>query len=223
MGARLALVVGAGPGIGQAVGRRFGREGFRVVLASRRPKRVARIAATLAKEDIDAIPLSVDVSDLAALHDALKGVALEYGDPEVLVYNAAHGPAVKPTNIEPDALVDSLCVNVVGALVSAQVVVEHMRGHSRGTVLFTGEGHALSPHPEAAVLGMGKAALRNLTFSLAQELEPHGIHVATVTVTGTIAPRTPFDPKFVAEAFWDLHCEPAGEWSTELVFHGRVH
>jgi hypothetical protein len=36
-----------------------------------------------------------------------------------------------------------------------------------------------------------------------------------------VAPRTPFDPDLVAEEFWRLHREPAGEWTTELVFHGR--
>lgn len=221
MGERLAVVVGAGPGIGQAVGRRFGREGYRIVLASRHPKRLTHIAANLARDDIETVPLGIDVGDLDALRTGLEQVTAEWGDPEVLLYNAAHGPAIKPTHLDVPILLDSLRVNLVGALVSVQSVVPTMRQHGRGTILFTGEGHALSPHPEAAALGMGKAALRNLTFSLARELEPDGIHVATVTVTGTVAQNTPFDPKYVAEAFWRLHCEPAGEWNTELVFHGQ--
>lgn len=221
MGARLAIVVGAGPGIGQSVGRRFGREGYRVVLVSRRPDRLITIAANLAKEDIEAIPLQVDVSDLAALRSGLAEVTRQVGDPDVLVYNAARSPTVRPTLVDVGTLLDSLRVNVVGALVCAQSVLEPMRRAGRGSILFTGGGHALSPHPEAAVLGIGKAALRNLTFSLARELEPDGIHVATVTVNGPVAPRTPFDPAFVADAFWRLHCEQADEWSTELLFHGR--
>jgi Short-chain dehydrogenases of various substrate specificities len=221
MGARLAVVVGAGPGIGQSVGRRFGREGYRVVLVSRRPDRLAGIAANLARDDIETLALPLDVSDPAALRTSLVGLGGQVGDPEVLVYNAARSPTVRPTHVAVETLLDSLRVNVVGALVSAQSVLEPMRRAGRGSILFTGEGHALSPHPDAAVLGIGKAALRNLTFSLARELEPEGIHVATVTVNGPVAPRTPFDPDLVAEEFWRLHREPAGEWTTELVFHGR--
>ncbi|HEX5495806.1 MAG TPA: SDR family NAD(P)-dependent oxidoreductase [Mycobacteriales bacterium] len=221
MRARLAVVVGAGPGIGQAVGRRFGREGYRVVLAARRPDRLVGIAAALARDNIEAVPLQVDVTDLAALRAGMATVTRQVGDPDVLVYNAAWSPTVRPTQVDVDTLLDSLRVNVVGALVCAQAVLGAMRRAGRGSILFTGEGHALSPRPEAAVLGVGKAALRNLTFSLARELEPDGIHVATVTVNGRVAPRTPFDPELVADAFWRLHCEQAGEWSTELLFHGH--
>lgn len=222
MGSRLALVIGAGPGIGQAVSRRFGTEGYRIVLGSRRPERMARVAESLADDGIEVVPLDVDLDDLTGLRETLEYAADQWGDPEVLVYNAALSPAVRPTNADPTTLFDGFRVNVIGALVCAQAVADAMRGHGCGTILFTGDTHVLVPRPEAVVVGMGKAALRNATFALARELEPAGIHVATVTVAGTVAPGTPFDPRYVAEEFWRVHCEPAGEWNTEVVFHGHL-
>lgn len=218
---RLAVIIGAGPRLGLEIGRRFGREGYRVVLASRQHESIVKLVKTLTEEGVEADAACFDAANPMAIRSGLDDVIEDWGYPDVLVYNAASGPASRPTHLEPEAILDTFRVNVVGALVAAQCIVDGMRESGRGTILFTGEGHALSPHLDAAALGMGKAALRNLAFSLAQELESDGIHVATVTITGPIAADTAFDPAMVADCFWELHTEPAGSWSPELVFHGR--
>jgi hypothetical protein len=66
---------------------------------------------------------------------------------------------------------------------------------------------------------MQKAALRNLAQALADELRPDGIHAATVTIRGVLAPGTPFDPDVVADAFWQLYAEGADDpatWRSEV-------
>ncbi|MFZ5851775.1 MAG: short-chain dehydrogenase, partial [Actinomycetota bacterium] len=63
-----------------------------------------------------------------------------------------------------------------------------------------------------------KAAVRALTFALADELGPQGVHVATVTVAGTLAPTGHFAPERVAEEFWRLHAQPPDSWQTEVVY-----
>ena len=65
---------------------------------------------------------------------------------------------------------------------------------------------------------MGKARLRNLCFGLAAELEPAGIHVATVTVAGFVQPGTDFDPDLIAEKYWELHNQPLGAWEDEIIY-----
>jgi hypothetical protein len=65
---------------------------------------------------------------------------------------------------------------------------------------------------------MGKASLRNLCFSLAAELEPAGIHVATVTVAGFVEPGTYFDPDLIVEKYWELHSQPVGMWEREIIY-----
>ena len=85
-------------------------------------------------------------------------------------------------------------------------------------MLFTGGGLALNPWPQAAALAVGKAGLRNLVYSLAAELEPAGIHVATVTIAGMVQPGTEFDPERIADVYWQLHSEPRGQWQREIIF-----
>jgi len=97
--------------------------------------------------------------------------------------------------------------------------VEHMAAGS--SLLFTGGGLALTPHPRYAGLAVGKAALRNWVFSLAAELKPRGIHAATVTVAGFVKPDTPFDPNRIADAYWELHQQSPDQWQTEIVFDGQ--
>ena len=92
-----------------------------------------------------------------------------------------------------------------------------------GSILFTGGGLALYPEygANASSLTAGKSALRGLTYAMAKELEPEGIHVATVTIAGTVAEGTAFAPDTIAECYWALHQQPKAQWSTEIVFNGQ--
>jgi len=218
MADQVCAVVGAGPGLSQAVARRFAREGFRVALLARRPEALEGYVAELRGAGADAHGFPADAGDPASLQAAFGRVAAQLGAPEVLVYNAAALVPGVPSGLDPAAVLEQLKVNVVGALVSAQQVIPAMRAAGRGTILLTGGGLALSPIPQYASLALGKAAMRNLSFSLAFELEPEGIHVATVTVGGFIEPGTRFDPDQIAEEYWRLHTQPRGEWDREAVY-----
>jgi len=217
----LAVVVGVGPGIGRAVAERFGREGFRLALVARRGHRLRRVVAGLAQSGIDATAAEADAADPKALCATLDQLATELGDPQVLIYNAGGGLAGRPSTLDPLALTDAFAVNVTGALAAVQTVLPAMREHGRGTILATGSGAALDPRPEETAGAIGKAAQRALVLALAKEVESDGVHVATVTILGTVAPHTAFDPADIADTFWMLHTEPSGAWSTEVLFTGR--
>lgn len=206
----LAVVVGAGPGLGLAVGRRFAREGFRLALLARTPERLDRTG-------LDALPVPVDLADESALRDALGQVRAAVGDPAVLVFNASEYVEGTPTQVTYEAFLHGFRVGVAAALVAVQEVAPAMRAAGRGSVLLTGGGLGLTPWAPATGLGVQKAALRNLAFAAAQELSPDGVHVATVTIKGVIKPGTATDPALVAERFWELHCEPRESWRTEIV------
>ncbi|HEU4324411.1 MAG TPA: SDR family NAD(P)-dependent oxidoreductase, partial [Roseiflexaceae bacterium] len=176
------------------------------------------IAAELRAGGVAAHGIPADASDAASLAAAFGGVVQTYGAPEALVYNAAAVAPGEPSTLDPALVLDHLKINVVGALVSAQQVIPAMRVRGRGSILLTGGGLALHPIPQYASLALGKAAMRNLAFSLAGELAPDGIHVATVTVSGFIQPGTHFDPDDIAEEYWRLHAQPREEWQTEVVY-----
>ena len=120
------------------------------------------------------------------MRKAFDDIHASLGPTEVLVYNAFVFHQAKPSELTPSQLLADLQVNVVGALISAQCAISHMKAVSRGTILFTGGGLALEPEPSASSLAVGKASLRSLAFSLHKELTPFHIHVATVTVCGYV-------------------------------------
>jgi short-subunit dehydrogenase len=220
-GEPLAIVVGAGPRVGRAIAERFGREGFRLALLARRGERLRRVAAALGRAGVPAAFTEADAGDPKGLRAALEQLIDEHGDPQVLVYNAAADHAGRPSTLDLATLGDAFGVHVAGLLTAAQTVLPAMRDHGRGTIIATGAGVALDPRPEETTTAVGKAAARALVLALAKEVEFDGVHVAVVTVMGSVAHGTAFNPASIAEAFWTLHIEPSGAWRTEVLFSGR--
>ncbi len=212
------VIVGAGPGVSQAVAQRFGREGYRLALVARRAGSLTGLTDALRNLGIAAHAFTADAGDFGALRAAFALIRSQMGEVDVLVHNAAAGAAGMPSQVDPERLVADLRVSVVAALVAAQEVIPAMQARGRGTILFTGGGLALNPWPQAASLAIGKAGLRNLTYSLGAELEPSGIHVGTVTIAGPVQPGTHFDPDLIAEVYWQLHSQPRGQWEREIIY-----
>ncbi|MEC9363801.1 MAG: SDR family NAD(P)-dependent oxidoreductase [Sinimarinibacterium flocculans] len=212
------LIVGAGPGIGQSVAEAFAQEGYDLALLARQPQRLAGLCGELSKKSGRRI--FSYAADAAAQESLLQGVAAaraDLGDPEVLVYNVAQHAPGRPMNVPLDELIANFRTNVVGALIAARAVAPAMIARGRGSILFTGGGFATAPAADYSSLSMDKAALRSLTFTLAQELGAHGVHVATVTVHGFVQTGTQYDPQRIARAFVQLHHQPKGHFETEVV------
>ena len=214
--APLTAIIGAGPGMGRAIARRFGRAGHRLAVFAR--GNAAAEAAALQAEGFDATGATLDAGDPAAVQAALTALGLV----QVLVYNATAVTTAKPMALAPAQLAADLAVSVGGVLAAAQAVAPGMVAAGGGSILLTGGGFALRPMAALASLGMGKAALRNLAFSLAEELAPQGVRVGTVTILGMVAPGTPFAPEAIAEAFFALHADRAGKLGVETSFTGAA-
>lgn len=214
---KTCILVGYGPGLGAALARAFGREGFALALLARSPATLAGGERELAGRGVRAKGFVVDAADEHALQLALRHAEQELGPAGVLLYNAFASQPGAPSHLHRDALLADFRVNVAGALTAAQHVLPGMRARGQGSLLFTGGGLALHPAAPLASLSLGKAALRSLALSLADELAPDGIHAATVTIRGAIKPGTSFDPDRVASTFLELHHQPAGDWQTERV------
>jgi NAD(P)-dependent dehydrogenase (short-subunit alcohol dehydrogenase family) len=133
------------------------------------------------------------------------------------VYNASAGLPAPAADLTPAQVLADLQVNVAAALAGARWALPAMRAARRGTLLFTGGGLGLKPQAGLASGSLGKAALRSLALSFAEELEPEGIHAATVTIRGFVQTGTGLSPERIAARFWDLHAQPPGAWDRELV------
>ncbi len=214
----VCVVVGAGPGIGQAVARRFGRAGYAIGLVARRKESLDGFVGGLADAGITAQAFPADAEHAPSLVDALMKAHNELGPVDVLVYNAAVLKRGSPFDIGVEQLVREFRVNVGGALVCAQQVVPVMKALRAGTLLFTGGGLALDPWPAMASLAVGKAGIKNLAISLHKDLKEHGIRVATVTVDGLVKPGAgALDPAAIADVFFALHEQPATSGEVERV------
>lgn len=217
---KVVTIVGMGPGVSAAVARRFGREGFKVAAIARRADALKAQTDALAATGVSAQGYAADAADPVALAAVLARVAADHGPPSVLVYNAA-GARYKPlAQLSADELSADLRISIGGALAAAQAVLPAMRERGAGTLLFPGGGFAFEPMPAMASLGVGKAGIRNLAFSLFAELKDAGIHAATVTIGGVVKPGTAFDPDKIAESYWALHAQPKGSFERETVFKG---
>ncbi|MET7335288.1 SDR family NAD(P)-dependent oxidoreductase [Nonomuraea sp. NPDC005650] len=204
-----AVIIGAGPGIGRSVARRFAREGLRVAV-------VSRGGTTF---DLDgALAYKADSTDEAQLKAALDAAAAELGTPDAVVYNAALIRPDTPDEATVRAQLDAWAVNVVGALIAAAHVAPAMARRGSGSFLITGG----MPEPKARYvsLSLGKAGVRTLAALLDQEYGPSGVHVASVTVAGPVAPGTAFDPDDIAEHYWRLHTQPREQWEREVLYGG---
>ena len=166
-----------------------------------------------------AIPLktfAADAGDESSLIHVFAQIRAELGNPEVLIYNAAAFTPGKPSTIASEQLLHDFQVNVTGALVAVQQVLPAMQANRRGTILLTGGGLALYPSAAAASLAIGKAGIRSLAFTLAQELKDSGIRVGTVTICGSVKPGTHFDPDAIAQSYLALHTSETPE--TEVIY-----
>jgi NAD(P)-dependent dehydrogenase (short-subunit alcohol dehydrogenase family) len=215
-----AIVIGAGPGIGTAVARRLAREGLSVAVLARSASTVDAALASLADVDTETVGLTADVTDEPALRAALDDVVDRLGVPEVLVYNAALIRSDAVGELTAREHLDAWAVNVVGAITAVAHLGPGMARAGRGTILLT--GGMPEPVPEVTSLSLGKAGVRALTQLLARAYEPSGVHVATVTVGGTVAPGSAFDPDEIAEQYWRLHAQPPGSWEREVLYSGPL-
>lgn len=222
-----ALIVGAGPGLGAALGRRAAVLGFEPVLAARDGARVAALAATIGGrgEAVEA----ADPASVAALFARLeeKGVI-----PEIVIYNASarlRGPSAE---LDPEAVARALAVTALGGFYVAREALRRWLARPpgtegrRGALGFTGASASRKGYPGSAPFAMGKFALRGLAQALAREYHPQGIHVVHMVIDGGIAsptrragegdPHALLDPDAIAETYMAALLQPLSAWSHEV-------
>ena len=202
---KLTVVVGAGPGIGNHVAKKFGDNNFRVVLVSRNQDALNQYVEELKSQEIDAYAVVADASSTESLGAAFDEIKKEYGSIDVLVYNAALLEGGRPTALTAESLLAHYQVDVIGALHCASQVIPDQVAIKSGTILFTGGILALQPVADYTALSIGKAGIRILALTLAEELKPQGIFVGTVTIAGGVEPGTHFAPELIANKYWDLY------------------
>jgi NADP-dependent 3-hydroxy acid dehydrogenase YdfG len=203
------VIVGAGPNLGFAVARRFGREGFAVGLVARTQARLDELARRLGGEGITAAGVAADIRDSDGLAAAIRALAERLGPVEVLEYSPLPAPEFMKPILETsvDDVRGPLEFSVLGAVAAAQAVVGPMLEAGRGTIMFTTGGAAVNPYPLRARVGISFAGEVAYARMLHDELAPSGVHVAHTAIGGRIAPGMDHEPEDVADVLWRHHAD----------------
>lgn len=177
---RTAIVTGGGSGIGLAISARLAAEGAGVAIFDRNGDAAAAAAEAIAASGAAALGLTVDVTDRAAIDDAVATVRDRLGPATILVNNAGIAPFQRFLEIDRSAYDLVLAVNLTGTFECCQAVVPDMVAARWGRIVNISSssaqtGNALQSHYAAA-----KAGVIGLTRSLAKELGPRGITVNTI-------------------------------------------
>ena len=203
-------LIGAGPGLGVAIARRFGAEGFSLALISRTPEHVNGIAADLTAEGFTARGYAASVRDPAALIAAVDRAAHDLGTIEIVEYSPLpHKDFLRPvldTTVED--LTSAIEFSVLGPVTALHQVLPGMRALGRGTVLFVNGGSAVRPNAHYAGTSVAFAGESAYARMLHETLAVEGIHVGQLIIPGAITPGHPtHDPDVLADALWSMHVE----------------
>jgi len=211
------IIVGAGPNLGMAVARRFGREGLAVGLVSRDQAKLDGLAAELEGEGITAKGAAADIRDADGLAAAIRSLADALGPVAVLEYSPLPAKEFMKPILETtvDDVRGPLEFSVLGAVAATRAVLDPMRAAGKGTILFTTGGAAINPYPLRAGVGISFAAEVAYARMLHDELAGSGVHVAHTAIGGRIAPGEDHEPDDVAELLWRHHAAP-GDFQTRI-------
>lgn len=220
---KVAVVVGAGPGLGAALARRFADGGYKVAVARRRSDDIAALA-----EEIGGKAYACDATDHAAVTALFDDVAADLGTPSLVAYNAGAYSPGSVLEIAPEEFERCWRIGCLGGFNVGQAAARRMVDAGDGTILFTGATAALRGGKGFVNLAVGKFGLRALAQSMARELGPKGVHVAHLIIDGQIAGDRPgyseaergedhvLKPAAIAEAAWFLHNQQRSAWTQEL-------
>ncbi len=216
---KVLTIIGMGEGISMAIAQKFGAEGFTIAMISRSDTNLSMYQKSLRQQGIEAYYYLADVANSTELVKSLEYIHESLGPTNVLVYNVAAARKTALMSVAEQDLLMDFKVNTLGALVASRAVVKEMEKNGGGKILFTGGGLATHPNYEYGSLSMGKAALRNLTFSLHEQLKAANIHVATVTVNGFVQQHDErYNPEAVAEQFWTLYEQTPESAVPEIIY-----
>jgi NAD(P)-dependent dehydrogenase (short-subunit alcohol dehydrogenase family) len=232
-----AVVVGVGAeqGLGAAACRRFGKEGYHVVVAGRTPAKIEQVAATIITAGGSAEPISVDATkegDIVRLFDHAMAPGKGFTAADLVVFNAGNNQRLDFRELTAQAFEEFWRVGCFAGFLVGREAARRLVPLGRGTLIFTGASASMRGKPGFAHFAAAKSGLRMLAQSMAREFGPQGLHVAHVVIDGGIKgerllSRAPdlltqrgedglLGIDAIAETYWHIHRQPRSAWAHEV-------
>jgi NADP-dependent 3-hydroxy acid dehydrogenase YdfG len=212
-------IIGAGPGLGAAVARRFGREGHSVALISRDQAKLDGMAEELEADGVTARGYAADVRTPKELEDALARAAAELGPITTLQYSPLPSrDYLKPVlDLTPELALEALQFSALGLIHAVRAVLPAMREAGDGSILLINGGTSVKARHGFAGTSVAFPAESAYGEMLHDALEGEGIRVAQLVIPGGIPKlQLPNGIDDVADRIWGLHAE-AGPFRTMLI------
>jgi 3-oxoacyl-[acyl-carrier protein] reductase len=218
---RVAIVTGAGQGIGRAFAKAFAAAGAIPVIAERNAKTAASVSAEIMKAGGKALAIETDIADPASVAEMTEVVEGEYGRIDILVNNAAIFSTLQMRPFEQIPLEEwneVLRVNITGQMLCARAVLPAMRRAKWGRIINMSSGAVSLGRPGYLHYITSKSALIGMSRSMARELGPDGITVNAILpgATFTEIERQTVTPA-QKEKIIAMQCIPRAETPEDLI------
>ncbi len=222
---RSIAVFGAGPGLGQAVARRFAREGYTVTLVARRSEPLDRLAQDLTSAGAAAHVITADLSDSAAMPRLAERIRTKTGDPDAFYYAPTPSTGfVSAANLTPQHAQNFMPLIFYTMLALVQEFLPHMLEQGDGAILTAQGGSTVQGVPNMSGPSPAQAAQRNYLQALQAEVADKGVYVGMLYIGAAIrnsafhteleearAAGDPawemptVDPEHLADLLWTMH------------------
>jgi short-subunit dehydrogenase len=231
-------VFGAGPGLGQAVARRYAEEGYEVVLVARRRQPLDLLARDLAAAGASAHVITADLADTGVVPVLAEQIRTAAGELDALYYAPTPGAGfVSAADLTPQRAQDFMPLGVYSLLALVQQFLPHMIEQRSGAILTAQGASAVRGLPNLSGPGPAQAAQRNYLQSLNAEMADTGVYVGMLYI-GAIIENSAFhteaeeakaagagrewgptvDPAHLADLLWNMHSTKS---PVETTYPGR--
>lgn len=198
---KVAIVTGAGQGIGFEICRQLAKEGAMVILNDIDESLACNAAETIQQEGGNCTAYAGDSSDLTFIENIVNSAVTKFGHLDIVIANAGITLFGDFLSYPPESFMKVMNVNLAGTFFLAQAAARHMKKQaSGGSLLFTSSVTGHQAHKNLAAYAMTKAAIEMLAKNLVVELSPYKININTVAPGATITERTLSDPEY--ESVW---------------------
>ncbi|CAC9403252.1 Short-chain alcohol dehydrogenase [Staphylococcus aureus] len=204
---KIAVVTGAGSGIGEAIATLLHEEGAKVVLAGRNKDKLQNVANQLAQDSVKVVP--TDVTKKEEVDELIKMAQQTFGGLDIVINSAGQMLSSKITDYQVDEWDSMIDVNIKGTLYTAKAALPTMLEQSSGHLINIASISGFEVTKSSTIYSAMKAAVHTITQGLEKELAKTGVKVTSISpgmvdtaITATYNPtdRKKLEPQDIAEA-----------------------
>ncbi|HHB2536444.1 TPA: SDR family oxidoreductase [Staphylococcus aureus] len=204
---KVAVVTGAGSGIGEAIATLLHEEGVKVVLAGRNKEKLQNVANQLSQDSVKVVP--TDVTNKEEVDELIKIAQQTFGGLDIVINSAGQMLSSKITDYQVDEWDSMIDVNIKGTLYTAQAALPTMLEQSSGHLINIASISGFEVTKSSTIYSATKAAVHTITQGLEKELAKTGVKVTSISpgmvdtaITAAYNPtdRKKLEPQDIAEA-----------------------